>query len=150
NAYLRYFHHYGDHFILRRAIRAYERAIAMNKSDAHPYFNLQFAYGWAGEFDKIEDCCKKARRLAPTWTNVAIAAEKGLVAKLAKETPSEKSVKEQREKFAAASKELELLKAKTFHARSAAQGGTDSLKVSTSIDLPLRDGRIPTQAELTA
>jgi len=76
NALLRYFHYHGDDSCLVRAIDAYRKATELNPADARPWFNLQNAYGWAGEVDKIEDCYKRARQLAPTWTSVTISAAK--------------------------------------------------------------------------
>ena len=77
NARLCYFHQRGDDSCLQRAINIYKKAAQMNPSDASPWFNLQNAYGWAGDpDDSIKECYERARQLAPTWTSVAIAAAK--------------------------------------------------------------------------
>ncbi|HEY44134.1 MAG TPA: hypothetical protein G4O11_09150 [Anaerolineae bacterium] len=81
NACLRYFHWHGDHECLGRAIRAYEEAKEVNSEDAVPWFNVQNAYGWDQQLDKVAGCYERARELAPTWSSVAIAAAKENVTK---------------------------------------------------------------------
>lgn len=93
NACLRYFHHHGDHFALKRAIEAYEQATQVDPTDARPWFNLQYAYYWTEEFDKINHCYEMAVSLAPTWTSAAIRAAKYRVVQFARESPTEQEVR---------------------------------------------------------
>ncbi len=91
NACLRYFHQHGSHEQLQRAIRAYEKATQVNPSDALPWFNLQNAYGWEGEYAKAAECFPRARELAPSWSRVAIDAARDRVATAMEEIEKEET-----------------------------------------------------------
>jgi tetratricopeptide (TPR) repeat protein len=107
NACLRYFHHHGSPEQLLRAIRAYEKATQVNPTDALPWFNLQNAYGWEGEYVKAADCFPRARELAPGWSRVAIDAARERVANAMKE------IRDETKKIADAEEKLAKLKQET-------------------------------------
>jgi tetratricopeptide (TPR) repeat protein len=79
NACLRYFHYHGEREILQKAIAAYRRAIDESPEDAVPWYNLQNAYGWDNQFDKIWECFQRAKELAPNWSVVSIGAARDSV-----------------------------------------------------------------------
>lgn len=91
NACLRYFHYHGSQEQLQRAIRAYEKATQVNSTDALPWFNLQNAYGWEGEYVKAADCFPRARELAPSWSRVAIDAARDRVSTAMEEIKKEET-----------------------------------------------------------
>lgn len=74
NACLKYFHYHGDLAKLNSAVIAYKQAIDANRQDAVPWFNVQNAYDWSGQHEKIPECFENATRLAPAWSATAIAA----------------------------------------------------------------------------
>jgi tetratricopeptide (TPR) repeat protein len=70
NAYLNYFHRFGDRAQLNKAIDAYKEAVIRDPDNAVAYYNLQNAYGWRqdpGDPELLTECLLKAEKLAPAW-----------------------------------------------------------------------------------
>jgi tetratricopeptide (TPR) repeat protein len=72
NAYLRYFHHFGDQMMLLKAKELYEKAEILSPEIAAVWSNLINVFDWLGEWDKIKNCYHKAKLIAPHWGMMAI------------------------------------------------------------------------------
>ncbi|MCR9016941.1 FHIPEP family type III secretion protein [Aquiflexum gelatinilyticum] len=72
NAYLRYFHHFGDQLMLLKAKELYEKAENLSPEIAAVWSNLINVFDWLGEWEKIKLCYENAKLIAPHWKMLAI------------------------------------------------------------------------------
>jgi tetratricopeptide (TPR) repeat protein len=75
NAYLNYYHRFGDPNKLSKAISCFEKATTLYKDNVVAYYNLHNAYDFNRSTDAdIAKCLEQAEKLAPAWPEVLIAS----------------------------------------------------------------------------
>jgi tetratricopeptide (TPR) repeat protein len=75
NAYLNYYHRFGDQSKLSKAISYFEKATTRFRENVVAYYNLHNAYDFNGStYADIVKCLEQAEKLAPAWPEVLIAS----------------------------------------------------------------------------